>query len=99
MYLNWQVVVPLSNPSIGYAASTEVVEVRLGFDWDTKTIFLRTQDPVVTCRKITKEEFAEKLKSCTDVHERHNFFSTKEWKKREIFELGFKEGFKQGIYA
>jgi hypothetical protein len=97
-YNNWNVVVPLSNPSIGSSASSDVEEVRLGFDWDNKTLFLRTKDQVVTCRPITKERLAEKMKTCADVHERHEFF-TRKVDKRSIFEIGFKEGFKQGIFA
>lgn len=97
-YAEWNVVVPLSNPSIGPHASSDVVEVRLGFDWDNKTVFLRTEDQVVTCRPITKEQLVERMKPCVDVHERHGFFKP-EATKRQVFEIGYKEGFKSGIFA
>lgn len=46
-YADNKITVLLSQPSIGASASTEVIGVSQGFDWDAGQIMLRTRDRVI----------------------------------------------------
>jgi len=88
--------VPLSNQSMGSVWSANVTDAGGGIDWDADSFFLHTD-------KRLFEAFAVDKKLCDNFMRDtwNDLFSTGSVprNKKDVFFLGYREGFNQGVYS
>lgn len=87
-----EVLIPLSKPSTGGSAATEV---RQGFDWDSGRVFIIPDHPLINKSPISYDEINLLARKQTQDMINSEGFS---YLKKDVFFNAYKDGFRAGMY-